>query len=145
MTWFRQATSHYLKKFWPWSVSSYGVNQPRRVNSENVITYPSIILHLAFICWFILEELLLTHWSLGDLNEILDIKLHICNFQTDFSYRWLRHLLWNCPHMNVNGLHWWLVNISSGNGLVPSSNKPLPEPMLTQIFVAIWCHWATMS
>ena len=26
-------------------------------------------------------------------------------------------------------------NIGSGNGLVPSGNKPLPEPMLTQI-----CH-----
>ena len=32
------------------------------------------------------------------------------------------------------------VNIGSGNGLVPSGNKPLPEPMLTQIAVAIWCH-----
>ena len=38
------------------------------------------------------------------------------------------------------GLHWWSVNIGSGNGLVTSGNKPLPEPMLTQIFVAIWCH-----
>ena len=30
-------------------------------------------------------------------------------------------------------LHWWSVNIVSGNGLVLSGNKPLPEPMLTQI------------
>ena len=28
----------------------------------------------------------------------------------------------------------------SGNGLVPSGNRPLPEPMLTQIFVTIWRH-----
>ena len=27
----------------------------------------------------------------------------------------------------------WLVNIGSGNGLVPSGNKSLPELMLTQI------------
>ena len=27
--------------------------------------------------------------------------------------------------------HWWLVNIGSGNGLVPSGTKPLLEPMLT--------------
>ena len=33
-----------------------------------------------------------------------------------------------------------LVNIGSGNGLVPSGNKPLPEPMLTQIYVAKWRH-----
>ena len=31
----------------------------------------------------------------------------------------------------------WLVNIGLGNGLVPSGNKPLPEPMLTQIFVTV--------
>ena len=28
------------------------------------------------------------------------------------------------------------VNIGSGNGLVPSGNKPLPEPMLTQTSAA---------
>ena len=27
--------------------------------------------------------------------------------RTDFSDWRLRHLLWNCPYMNVNGLHWW--------------------------------------
>ena len=53
---------------------------------------------------------------------------------------WLRHLLWNCPNMNVTGLHWWSVNIGSGNGLVPSGSNPLPEPILTQSFVAIWRH-----
>ena len=29
------------------------------------------------------------------------------------------------------------LNIGSGNGLMPSGNKPLPEPMLTQIYVII--------
>ena len=32
------------------------------------------------------------------------------------------------------------VNIGSGHGLVPSGNMPLPEPVLTQISVAIWSH-----
>ena len=31
-------------------------------------------------------------------------------------------------------------NIGSGNGLVPSGNKPLPKPMLTQFLVAMWRH-----
>ena len=35
--------------------------------------------------------------------------------------------------------------IGSGNGLVPSGNKPSPEPMLAQIYVAIWRHQATIS
>ena len=38
-----------------------------------------------------------------------------------------------CPDL-VFYQHWL------GNGLVPSGSKPLPEPMLTQINVAIWGH-----
>ena len=29
------------------------------------------------------------------------------------------------------------VNVAPGNGLLPPENKPLPELMLTQIFVAM--------
>ena len=57
-----------------------------------------------------------------------------------FSDWWLRYLLWNCPTMNVTG-HRWSVNIGSGNGLVLSGNKPLPEPVLTKISVTIWYQW----
>ena len=35
---------------------------------------------------------------------------------------------------------WWPVNIGSGNVFALSGNKPLPESMLTQIFIAIWYH-----
>ena len=54
---------------------------------------------------------------------------------------WCWHLLWNCSQVNGTELRQWEVNIGSGNGLVPSGTKPLPEPMLTQIYVAIWCHY----
>ena len=43
----------------------------------------------------------------------------------DTSDWWLRNLLWNCPDMNAIGLHWWSVNIGSGNGLVPSSHASI--------------------
>ena len=38
---------------------------------------------------------------------------------------------------------WWMpqnerINIVSGNGFVTSGNKPLPDPKLTPIYVAIW-------
>ena len=42
----------------------------------------------------------------------------------------------NYSQENATEQLWWRVNIGSGNGLVPSGNKPLPEPMLTQIHVA---------
>ena len=50
-------------------------------------------------------------------------------------------------HLQVNGTrpNWWLVNIGSGNGLVLSGNKSLRKPMMTQIYVAIWCPYAIMS
>ena len=52
-----------------------------------------------------------------------------------------------CEHFsqaNATNPHKWQVNIGSDNGLVPSGNKPLPEPMLTCIYDAMWCHQATM-
>ena len=36
-------------------------------------------------------------------------------------------------NMNVFKLQWWSVNIGSVNALLPSGNKPLPEPMSTLI------------
>ena len=36
-------------------------------------------------------------------------------------------------------------NIDSGNDLVPLGNKPLPEPVLTQICVSLWDLSATLS
>ena len=46
---------------------------------------------------------------------------------------------------NTTRPHWRLLNIGSGNGLVPSGNKPLPEPMLTQSYVTIWHQQAAMN
>ena len=46
--------------------------------------------------------------------------------------------------MNAMGPYCWEANIGSGNGLVPSGNKPIPEPMLNNIYVTIWCQQATM-
>ena len=44
-----------------------------------------------------------------------------------------------------NKFHLWEVNIGSGKGLVLLGNKPLPVPMLAEIYVTIWHHQATMS
>ena len=67
------------------------------------------------------------------------------------SIRWRHHVSWarlvkllprewhRTPSMI--GSHWfrqWL-------GVVQSRIKPLPEPMLTNIYVDIWSHWAKMS
>ena len=64
----------------------------------------------------------------------------ISNFQTRIKDNYIEYFMWNCPQVNATRPDWWQVNIGSGNGLVPSGKKPLPEPMLTQISVAIWRH-----
>ena len=38
-----------------------------------------------------------------------------------------------------------MINQRSDNGLVPSSTKTLPAPLLTQLYVIIWRHLATKS
>ena len=52
------------------------------------------------------------------------------------------HILLNFSQLNATEPAWWLVKIGSGNGLVPSGTKPLPGPMLTKIYAAIWRHRA---
>ena len=32
-----------------------------------------------------------------------------------------------------------------GNGVVPLDNNPLPEPMLSQIYITVWCHKAAIA
>ena len=67
----------------------------------------------------------------------------LSNCQAKLSYWWLMHHLRNCLLMNINGWpYWWWLNIDSGNGVVTSNNKTLPEP---KIYVAIMLHWATGS
>ena len=58
--------------------------------------------------------------------------------------------MWNYPQVRATIPHWWLADIGSGNGLLPSGNNPLSEPMLTKIYVTIWrynglTHWGWVT
>ena len=41
--------------------------------------------------------------------------------------------------------HWWWVSIGSGNGLVVTGNKPLPQLMMTQIYVVTRPQWVKLA
>ena len=43
--------------------------------------------------------------------------------------------MWNGPQVDNKTADWCFVNIGWGKGLVSSGNKPLAEPILTQIYV----------
>ena len=47
----------------------------------------------------------------------------------------LEHFLWNWSRVYATA-YWLYVNIGLGDGLVASGNKPLPEAMLIQFYVA---------
>ena len=64
------------------------------------------------------------------------------DIQTHYIEKWIEHSE-NFSQMNATAPHQRGVNIASGNDLVLSGNKPLPELRLTQISVTIWHHWAT--
>ena len=48
-------------------------------------------------------------------------------------------------YMNAKGPIADTSTFYSGKDLVPSGKKSLPEPMFTQLYVAICRHYATMS
>ena len=56
------------------------------------------------------------------------LQSQISKFQTHFNDKYLKYFLWIFYQVNATTPHWSLVNSGSGNGLVPSGNKPLPEP-----------------
>ena len=93
---------------------------------------------------------ILTHWPLGDVAVILinfndNFYNWLSNFQTDVKHTHFERFLRNRPQVTATRPYWWLVNIISGNGFVPSGNKPSHEPMLIKFKVYIWHHQGPMS
>ena len=84
----------------------------------------------------ILTMWLLIRWFVGPWKSGYDFKkrklvILIAIFRSPFD---------NAPR--------WMPRafiVGSCNGLVPSGNKPLSEPMLTKFYVAMWRHWDTMN
>ena len=60
-------------------------------------------------------------------------------------YKIIAWVLWNCSQLNPMPQISTLISrhVNSCDGLVTSGNKPLPKPLLTQIYVVIWRHQAT--
>ena len=54
-------------------------------------------------------------------------------------------ILWVSAPDNAQQHHWLLVNIGSGNGLVPDGKKPLPELMFIKFYNAVWYHQGLTS
>ena len=51
--------------------------------------------------------------------------------------------MWNCTQLNAIDPLWYYVNIGSGDNLVLSGNKPLPESTLIQTYHVVNRNWLT--
>ena len=102
-----------------------------RLHDSDTLQFCNILYYIVLMLVF------LVYWVNSLAPSRFWLTFRWSDFQTNFNDWWLSYLPWNYPQMNVTGPFWWLVNIGSGNGLVLSGNKPLPEPMLTQIYVTI--------
>ena len=74
---------------------------------------------LAFSCFVFMFWFVTLYTKIDILQQLVT--------QTQINIQWL----------NAIRPYWWLINTCSGNGLVPSGNKPSPVSMLTQIYVPI--------
>ena len=77
---------------------------------------------------------ILPHWSLGD-GVIL--KWNLQTYVTELVHECF---LGNWSQVSTREDLSWEVNFGWGNDLVLLSNKTLPVPVLTQIYVTIWHH-----
>ena len=109
MAWCRQATSHYLSQCWPRSMSPKGVTRPQWVT--------------------------VTHWP----REVWELIFKSSIFSKSSYSVWKSSRGTGCQI----ALRWIPRTLTTEkstlvcNGLMLSGNKPLPEPILTQIYVAI--------
>ena len=65
-----------------------------------------------------------------DYQCVIEFQTQLGDWYLEYSniHHWGMNATWSC---------WWQDNIGSGNGLVLSGNKPLPDPMFTKIS---WRH-----
>ena len=107
--------------------------------------YMSWNVYLDFIFSRLLMIIILYHtvYSVYSLSVDPCYKsLNLSKFQANFSDYWLMYLLWKCPVCLLMALA--DAKLDSGDGLVSSGNKPLPEPMLTELCEGIWHQSATI-
>ena len=118
-----------------WKYSSIGLDSGLRRSGDKPFSEPMMVSLLTQIC------VTRPQW----VNSFVPRRSGFNCKTAIFKLVLLNQSFWLIPHMNVTRPYWWKFKTGSGDGLVPSGNKPLPGQMLTQIYVAIWGHWGTMS
>ena len=74
----------------PWTLEWCEHDTKRRALQTMMMTTNACKFIVAMMMVGMLFSLLIGPWG-------IEMEFHICNFQSDFSDWWRRHLLWNCP------------------------------------------------
>ena len=82
------------------------------------------------------SDLLEHYYAVNSLASRNNLKYNLCTHITNYIHG---HLIKHCSQRNVTA-H---INIASGNDLVRSRNKALPDSMFTYIYAAICRFYAT--
>ena len=112
--------------------------------------------------WLYQEEEIQQNWLIDILFPIrVDIMLYSTQYQPQTLRKMInsmrlggmansvyKRVVWAFTVKSISGEYcdfnfetWLLTKLpDSSSGLVSSGNKPLPEPMLTQFYIIIWCH-----
>ena len=103
-----------------------GVGLPSRLLHSPILDVVGLSMGMRLGLW-------LTHWPLGDLDVILKMEFSILFYWLVTSDLLMIMASDEC-HRTLLMISF---NIGSGNGLVLSGNKPLPEPMLILFLVTL--------
>ena len=140
MAWCLTAPSHYLNQCWLFiSEVVWHLHESNFTTCVKAyILYNGIEKYTLKLLPHLAEANELTHWSLGDAAIILNVESLSIYYRLSSWALIVKSLTGEC-YWSTELLWWWVI-IGSGNGLVPSGNKPL-----TEIYVATWHHYTTMS
>ena len=84
--------------------------------------------HLSLRCGG--HQHLITHWSFDNsLIPEMWLWFYMCYFDVHFSNLYLQNFQWKYPAANAACSHLGLINIGSGNGLVPDGFSLVSEVM----------------
>ena len=115
-----------------WLIYHYMFKFQKEITIIDSIKLPSVSIKFAHIGPF--TDRFLNSLKPGDILKIIHSNLFSSSMYVV-----------TCIERSHKGAYWGEVNIGSGNGLVPSNNKPLPGPLLNRFMTPYGVTMPQMS
>ena len=123
-------------------------HQSHFITSHHIIAYHAMVCHTSYhnishtiSCQSISPHHIISYHTTNIISYLINSQKV---FSKTFSSIKMFNFDWNSIDIRCYGYNWQWFSMGSGNSLVPSGSKPLPEPMLSKIYDVI-CQQATTS